>query len=184
MKLSEFHGWGCLSVNWNPINSSTSAKHLIHKTLHNTAVFRAGVGGGREARGEEDFLFILGVFFCFPFNFLRHVSVYSTVSWNIKRAHHWWWWRWCHTRVSNTKEVTVDELFLGEGKLDPSVDDGTRLNLAGRLPDTRSSTQERQAGEWKKRKNVPTGNWTENAMLPSDVNSSLMMAWTEFKLVT
>lgn len=29
------------------------------------------------------------------------------------------------------KEVTVDELFLDEGKLDPSVDDGTRLNLAG-----------------------------------------------------
>lgn len=50
-KLSEFHGWSCLTVNRNPINSSTSAKHLIHKTLHNTAVFRGGgeiVGEGRE----------------------------------------------------------------------------------------------------------------------------------------
>lgn len=29
------------------------------------------------------------------------------------------------------KKVTVDELFIGEGKLDPSMDDGTHLNLAG-----------------------------------------------------
>lgn len=50
MKLSEFHERGCLSVNRNPINSSTSAKHLIHKTLHNTAVFQE-VGGGQGGVG-------------------------------------------------------------------------------------------------------------------------------------
>lgn len=77
----------------------------------------------------------------------------------------------------------MDKLFLGEGKLDPSVYDGTHLNLAG-LSNARSSAQERKTGERNKRKNVPTENWTENAMLPSDVNSSLLMAWTEFKLVT
>lgn len=77
----------------------------------------------------------------------------------------------------------MDKLFLGEGKLDPSADDGTHLNLA-RLSNTRSSAQERKTGEWNKRENVPTGNRTENATLPSDVSSSLLMAWTEFKLVT
>lgn len=41
--------------------------------------------------GGEDLLFNLGDFFCFLFSFLRHVSVYSTVSWNSKAAHHWWW---------------------------------------------------------------------------------------------